>query len=143
MTQTHTAVAIIIIRDLDGNFFVHRRNKAKKLFPGKYGLGAGGRLEENELPLVTAQRELMEETGLTEKVKPLFDIDYSGDSVTHAVHVNEVTITHRNIPNHDIEWDWSGWMSKKEIDDLIKQNELMPDTVKLYRKYLETTNQTR
>lgn len=45
MTQTHTAVAIIIIRDNDGNFFVHRRNKSKKLFPGKYGPGAGGRLE--------------------------------------------------------------------------------------------------
>lgn len=140
MTQTHKAVAIMIIRDKDGNFFIHRRNKGKKLFPGKYGLGAGGRLEPDEDPIVAAQRELQEETGLTEKVKPLFDIAYADETVTHTIHVNEVTIDHHNIQNHDEEWDWSGWMTKEEVDKLATDEELMPDTIQLYRRYLTETS---
>jgi 8-oxo-dGTP pyrophosphatase MutT (NUDIX family) len=140
MTHAHKAVAIVVIQDKEGNFFVHRRNKAKKLFPGKYGLGAGGKLVPNEDPLVAAQRELQEETGLVEKVKPLFDISYTDETVTHTVHVNEVVIDHHNIQNHDAEWDWSGWMSKEEVDKLAAEEELMSDTIQFYKRYLSETN---
>jgi len=62
---------IIIIRDKKGNFFVHQRNSLKKIFPNKFGIGAGGHIEKGESMEMAAKRELFEETKLKNNLKYL------------------------------------------------------------------------
>ena len=40
---------IIIVRNKNGNYFVHQRNSDKKTFPNLFGLGAGGHILELNL----------------------------------------------------------------------------------------------
>ncbi|KKR81463.1 MAG: Mutator mutT protein [Candidatus Daviesbacteria bacterium GW2011_GWA1_41_61] len=72
-------IVVIIVRNDKGKFFVHQRSSHKKNFPNKYGLGAGGHINEGEKPEEATRREFFEETGLTTPVKYLFDINYQGD----------------------------------------------------------------
>lgn len=140
--MNYPEVAIIVIRDEQENFFVHRRNQQKKRFPGMYGLGAGGRIEENELPLDGARRELAEETGLRSPVSFLFDMIYKEVELTYRIHVHETTIEQKPIPTDESEWDWSGWMSEKEVIGLIEQGSLCLDTAQVFKTYQNQHMQT-
>lgn len=128
-------VALIIIRDKSGNFFVHQRNSNKKIFPNFYGLGAGGHVEENETSKLAAERELFEETGLKTPVKFLFKINYKDKENFHKICVYESIVDSEKISPDLREWKWSGWINKKEVDILLKENKLCPDTAKVYKKY--------
>jgi 8-oxo-dGTP pyrophosphatase MutT (NUDIX family) len=119
--MNHPEVAIIIIRDTHGDFFMHRRNKEKERFPSKYGLGAGGRLNEGENPLDGARRELVEEAGLKSMVKFLFSHLYSDAEATYQLHVHETTVERQHIPNDDSEWDWSGWLEEGTVTKLARK----------------------
>lgn len=133
--MNYPEVAIIVIRDKQENFFVHRRNQDKKRFPGMYGLGAGGRIEEGELPLEGAKRELEEETGLQSSVRFLFDEMYEETELAYRIHVYETTLEQKPLPTDESEWDWSGWMSKAEVTKLSELGSLCPDTAQIFKTY--------
>ena len=40
------------------------------------------------------------------------------------------------IRNDATEWQWSGWMSKAEVDGLLRENKLCTDTAALYERYV-------
>ncbi len=131
---------IIIIRDKKGNYFVHQRNSSKKTFPNLFGLGAGGHIEENETKEETAKRELFEETGLKTDLKYLFHKTYIGIEFTNEIDVFETKTDLEKLNTKNGEWQWCGWMEKKEVDELLKENKLCPDTAEVYKIYLETVS---
>ena len=130
-----TKVAIVIIKDKEGNFFVHQRNSNKKTFPNLFGLGAGGHIENNESKETAAKRELFEETGLINELKYLFQIEYKDENTKNLIDVFETVIEQINIKT-DNEWQWCGWMIKEKINELLNENKLCPDTAEIYRKYI-------
>jgi len=127
-------IATIIIRNEKGDFFVHQRSKEKKTFPNLFGLGAGGHIEENETPEEGAARELFEETSLNEKPMPLFNFDFESGSDSYPVYVFLVN-TGKEPSFEEKEWKWSGWMSRIEVDQLLQEEKLCPDTAIFYKKY--------
>lgn len=129
------AVVVVIIRDQNGAYFVHRRRKDKTVFPGLWGLGAGGKMSEVESPSHAAKRELYEETGLKKAVTPCFEFDYKDDHVHHTVHVFEVVVKKRKDYKNDREWDKTDWLTAEEVNDLMEADQLCPDTAELYQKY--------
>lgn len=132
--DTSTKMAVIIIKNILGKFWVHQRSENKKMFPNLYGLGAGGHVKEGEDKYAAAKRELLEETGLMTELKYLFKIKFKNNEVNHLVEVFE-TISDRNeIANPD-EWQWSGWMEEGDVDSLLEGNKLCPDTAIFYKKY--------
>lgn len=133
--QTHKAVAIVIIRDEQGRYFAHRRRADKKYYPGKWGFGAGGKLDPLEDPQAAAQRELQEETGLKAKVSPCFKFDYADDTLAHTVHVFEVTVKKPKDYQNAREWDKVAWLAAVDLNDMAAEGQLMPDTKQLYETY--------
>lgn len=129
-------IITIIIKNSRGEFFLHQRNKTKEVFPNMYGLGAGGHAEPFEQKEPAAKRELFEETGLTTPVRYLFDILYKDNESNFPVSVYE-TLADREIENHDLEWQWSGWMKRQEVEELITDKKLMPDTTEIYKRYIK------
>lgn len=128
--------ASIIIKDKDGNFFIHQRNSSKKTFPNLFGVGAGGHIEKNESKETAAKRELFEETGLKTNLRYLFKINYKSDSYMSEMNVFETVTEIKELNTDNGEWQWSGWVKKEKIDKLLKSNKLCPDTAMFYKKYI-------
>lgn len=131
-----TNIATIIIRDTAGEFYVHQRSPRKHTFPNLYGLGAGGHIQNDETPINAAKRELLEETGIDTQPTFLFSFPFSHDREQYIVNVYEV-LSDENIIPDEKEWQWSGWLSEAEIDELVKQHKLMPDTEIFYKRYIK------
>ena len=129
-------IATIIIRNKNGDFFVHQRRKEKKTFPSLFGLGAGGHIEENETPEEGAARELFEETGINKNPTFLFNFDYESDVDSYPVYVFIVE-TEKEPNFEEREWQWSGWVNKEAVDDLLQADKLCPDTAIFYKIFCE------
>lgn len=129
--------ASIIIRDKNGNFFIHQRNSCKKLFPNLFGIGAGGHIENGETIKEAAERELFEETGLKTSLKYLFKVNYKSESYMSEMNVFETVTEIKELNTDNGEWQWSGWMKKEEVDKLFEDKKLCPDTAMFYEKYQE------
>jgi 8-oxo-dGTP pyrophosphatase MutT (NUDIX family) len=127
-------VAIIFIRNTRGDFFVHQRLVTKETFPNKYGIGAGGYPDSSESPSMAAQRELREETGLQTPIEYVCTLEFDDPDFQQISHLF-VTEGDGPIRNDATEWQWSGWMSKTEVDDLLSENKLCTDTAALYQRY--------
>jgi 8-oxo-dGTP pyrophosphatase MutT (NUDIX family) len=128
-------VAVIFIRNAHGDFFVHQRLGTKETFPNKYGLGAGGYVDGGETPSLAAQRELLEETGLETPVRYVFSLEFDDPQFQQISHLY-LTEGEGPIRNDATEWQWSGWMSKAEVDGLLRENKLCTDTAALYERYV-------
>ena len=129
---------IIIIRNRKNNYFVHQRNSNKKTSPNLFGLGAGGHIEENESKEEAARRELFEETGLKTELKYLFHKTYIGIEFTNEIDVFETKTDLEKLETENGEWQWCGWMEKKEVDELLEKDKLCPDTAEVYETYLDS-----
>ncbi len=130
-------VALILIMNSKGEFFVHQRLASKKKFPNKYGIGAGGHVDAGEVPQNTAVRELFEETGLKTLVKYLFMEDFDTPDFQQISHAY-ITETDDALQTDKTEWQWSGWMKKEEVDRLLIENKLCTDTGVIYERYLRS-----
>lgn len=127
-------IAIVLIRNRAGDYFVHRRLASKRVFPGLWGLGAGGRIEPHETPEAGAARELFEEAGLATSLSPVAAFPFESGGVRYMVHCY-ATEAEGPIPNHDPEWSSSRFVSEQELDGLVADGQLCPDTTECLRRY--------
>jgi len=129
--------AIIFIQNSEGDFFVHQRLSTKKTFPNRYGIGAGGHVEVNEEIHEAAKRELEEETKLKTPVEYLYSQEFFTPQ-TNCISHCFLTKTDDHIDVDESEWQWAGWLSKREVDELDQQGKLCDDTSALYRRFIDT-----
>ncbi len=130
-------VSIVFIRNSKGEFFLHQRLASKKKFPNKFGIGAGGHIDEGETPENAAVRELFEETGLRTPVKYLFTMDFDLPDFQQISHAY-VTETDETLRTDETEWQWSGWMKKEAVDRLLADGKLCTDTGVMYERYIQS-----
>jgi 8-oxo-dGTP pyrophosphatase MutT (NUDIX family) len=133
-------VAIIVLRDGDGSYFLHQRRPDKSTFPSRWGVGAGGAVEEGEEPWDAAQRELWEETGCAPALRHCFFLHHVDDEVNSRMHVFEATVNREDVGFDESEWSDSNWFTQDQLIDLAKRDDtLCPDTAAFVRKYLKIT----
>lgn len=128
-------IAIIFIKNSEDKFFVHKRRDDKKHSPGKYGIGAGGRLDPGEDALTAAKRELYEETGLTNSIEALFDFEFvNAEGQTCHSHFH-LTVSDDAIPVHEEEWSSAEWLTADQINKLCEEDKLCIDTAMAWKQF--------
>lgn len=128
-------VAIIILRDAKGDFFVHQRRLNHGDCPGKYGLGAGGWFDfdgTNKDRDEAAKQKLKEETGITTSPEYIFNFDSAPEFDKRRVYVFEA-IVNRELVTNRIGWIMMGWKTEGEVDAL--KDKLCPDAVEVWESY--------
>ncbi len=82
----------VLVRNSDGDIYVHRRTDSKDLFPGAHDCLAGGVLLAGETPEEGARRELEEELGIAGvALGPVTQGRYADDKTRYIAHVYEIT----------------------------------------------------
>jgi 8-oxo-dGTP pyrophosphatase MutT (NUDIX family) len=124
--------AIVIVQNKNKELLVHKRSAQKKRFPNLYGLGAGGKVEDDENSQEAAKRELYEELGIKANIKFLFSCKYE----QMVLHIYFTQYDGAFTPCNR-EFSSCQWMSTKEVNALEKNNELCPDTAMFYQMWKE------
>jgi len=131
-----TNIAIIVVQNSRGQLFVHQRKDDKDVFPSRYGLGAGGKVNEGETPVQAAIRELREELLVektTKTLESLFSFPFTHPQASYDVHVFRAMHDGELTPCKR-EFQWSGWMTRQETDQLSEKNLFCPDTKIAYER---------
>jgi len=133
-------VVLIIVKNSKNQFYIHQRNKIKKIFPLRWVTGAGGGVLAGESFDDAAKRELKEELGITSPIKYLFDFDYKTDINNYKAKVY-FCIYDGKINLNKKECEKGCWVSKQGLKKYIKSRLLCPDTALYTQKYLEEFDQ--
>lgn len=133
-------MAVIIVRNTDGIFFVHRRREDNEGFPGLYGLGAYGMVNEGEDAEHAARRILLQQVGHRSEPIFLFSLTYAAPGFpetgfAYDIRVFEAIPERSDLGENLSEWQSVAWMDREEVSELYRAGKLSPDFAKLYELY--------
>ena len=126
----------------EGKFLMQKRSKYKKSFAGKWSQ-TGGAVDEGETPLQGALRECKEELGLDiqkKEIELIFSFKREYDFVDVWLVRRNIDIKKLKLQEEEVEE--VKWVSKEEIEKMIKNNETTPNVdfyfnmlIKLIKEY--------
>jgi 8-oxo-dGTP pyrophosphatase MutT (NUDIX family) len=132
----HRAV-FIAVQDHDGRLLVHQRSFAKDVRPGAWDIAFGGVVASGESYDDAAVRELAEEIGITSAPLRLLGAgayhDASLDLVARCYHV----VHDGPFEFADGEVIATRWVDRTELDRLLVDEEVMPDSIALILDQLD------
>ncbi|MFH0713533.1 MAG: NUDIX domain-containing protein [Candidatus Micrarchaeota archaeon] len=137
MNKKHIEIAVTILQNANGLFFVHQRSDRKKFFPSLYGLGAGGQVEQGETSQKAVQRELKEELGIDAVPKFLFTFQVESKTAdnTTALTMHYFHVVSDVEPKTCDEFQWTGWMNKEEVNKLATSGKMTPGAKTAWEKF--------
>ncbi len=130
-------MAIVIVQNSLGEFFIHQRSENKKTFPLLYGVGIGGKVEKNESFLEGAQRELQEELGARGILKYLFNFSYQSPELEYEAHLYYFKYDGTITPS-TIEFKTWKWETPDSIEKMGKLGKLCPDTKVFFKRHIQS-----
>lgn len=126
----------------EGKFLMQKRSKYKKSFAGKWSQ-TGGAVDEGETPLQGALRECKEELGLDipkKEIELILSFKREYDFVDVWLVRKNIDIKKLKLQEEEVEE--VKWVSKEEIEKMIKNNETTPNVsfyfnmlIKLIKEY--------
>lgn len=131
----HGSIHILIVNKDKTKTFLQRRSTQKKLYPNMWDIAVGGHISTGETSLETAQRELKEELGLNLKDFDVKQVDriteqftnngiISNEYVTIYLLYGDIDISQIKLQEEEV--SEIKWCSKKELNELIKQQNILP-----------------
>ncbi|MGW2836215.1 NUDIX domain-containing protein [Streptomyces sp. NPDC001493] len=136
----HAAVKILV-RDVGGQVYVHRRSDTKDLFPGLDDPWIGGVITAGEEPVTAAVRELAEELGLRDHVLRPLTCQWYTDAHTNFLAYTYETVhdpeSHGPIVHQETEVADGWWLPWDELMSLLARGgaRLAPDGRELLAHY--------
>ncbi|MFE9613522.1 NUDIX domain-containing protein [Streptomyces sp. NPDC006012] len=136
----HAAVKILV-RDVEGRVYVHRRTETKDVFPGLDDAWIGGVITAGEEPDTAAVRELAEELGLRDQVlRPLAQQWYTDAHTTFLAYTYETVYDpegHGPIVHQQTEVADGWWLPWDRLTARIAEDGMRfaPDSSELLARY--------
>ncbi|MEV7869142.1 NUDIX domain-containing protein [Streptomyces sp. NPDC088124] len=130
-------MAMVLCRDPQGRYLVHRRPDSSSRFPGQYSWLVAGAVSVGETYTAAASRELHEELGVRATVHPLFKFRCEGELGPYFFAVNQVKVDPNSIAPSSSEVAWHGWLSKRALEDSIWTWPYVQDSRDAYTRYLQ------
>lgn len=133
----HRAVAVVVLNSKE-ELYMQKRSQNKILFPGRWGIGAGGGVDLGESYEGAAKRELEEELGISDvDLEYLFDFSYRSERLNNICKIYKCVYAGKiKIQKYEIEE--GGFKTIKEIKQMIKEGVICPDDAQIIEKYLES-----
>lgn len=127
-------VSEILVRHMDGDYLLMKRDPRKPNYGGYYEATAGGSALKSEDPYSCAVRELREETGIICR-----DLEEIGRYTSHdTIYVNYLCVTNwdkASISLQDGETVSCKWISEHDFIAFINSKEMIPTQKIHYRDY--------
>ncbi|WP_432107646.1 NUDIX domain-containing protein [Streptomyces sp. AA1529] len=135
-------VATIVCRDAAGRILVHRRPDDASRFPGKLNWMLGGAADVGESYEEAAARELAEELGV--QADPHFVLKFlcAGVISPYWLGLHEAVIEAPVQPDPG-EVAWYDWLHDRELEDLVHQQDFVPDAREAFDRYRAFTQPIR
>lgn len=130
-------VCEVVVRHVDGDYLLMRRDYRKEVYPGMEEIGAGGSALKGETPLKGARRELREETGIeAEELEELYCVV---NDRSHAIHHGYLCVT--DAPKDSIvlqEGETIGyrWIGREELIAFYDSEECTPGMRERLKGYI-------
>ncbi|MFF4274062.1 NUDIX domain-containing protein [Streptomyces sp. NPDC001536] len=131
-------VGVVVCRDVQGRFLVHRRAEELSRFPGHYELGVGGAAGVGESYERAAARELGEELGTRAAVCLRFKFLNRGGHSPHWLGVCDAVLPEVVSPDPG-EVAWHGWLTESELRRSLRQWAFTPDSQEIFDRYLASS----
>ena len=132
-------VCEILVRHVDGDFLLMKRDFSKKLGPGHWEATSGGSALKGESALSCAQRELLEETGI--KSDNFKEIGYSIEDDKHGIYHSYLTTVNCAKDNVKLQLGETinyKWISKDEFIEFMKTDQMGADQKERYTAYVNS-----
>lgn len=127
-------VAVVVCRDRQDRFLVHRRAEQLSRFPGHYELGVGGAAGVGESYEEAAARELSEELGASAPVRLRFKFLNRSGLSPHWLGVCDAVLT-EIVAADPSEVAWHGWLTEPEVQRSLRQWTFTPDSQEIFDRY--------
>ncbi|NUS10782.1 MAG: NUDIX domain-containing protein [Streptomyces sp.] len=128
-------VGVVVCRDGQGRFLVHRRAEQLSRYPGQYELGVGGAAGVGESYEQAAARELSEEMGVQAAVCLRFRFLNRGGLSPHWLGVCDAVLAEVAARDPD-EVAWYGWLTESELLGALRRWTFTPDSQAIFDRYL-------
>ncbi|MCZ6531904.1 MAG: NUDIX domain-containing protein [SAR324 cluster bacterium] len=121
----------------DGRLFIHQRTATKDVYPGKFDVMVGGTVVSGESFEANACREIAEELGVRGvPIYALFQHRYQDESTNSLIQVyaclygGPVTLQPEEVAS-------GFWGAITQAEDLVRADQVCPDSCQGWRRYLE------
>lgn len=129
-------VSEILVRHIDGDYLLMRRDVRKPNYGGYYEATAGGSALKGEDKVSCAKRELLEETGISSD-----DFMEIGRYISHdTIYYNFLCVTDcdkSSVSLQEGETIAYKWISENDFISFINSNEMIDVQRKRYQKFFE------
>lgn len=133
-------VCEVLVRHIDGDYLLMRRDTKKPNYPGLFEASAGGSALKGEDALQCVERELWEETGISGCVFTPIDVIISdtAHSIYH-VYYCETDCDKGSIRLQEAETIDYKWVEKDILQSMIEDGKVVPTAQVRLRKYFENS----
>ncbi|MDX3372276.1 NUDIX domain-containing protein [Streptomyces sp. ME02-6987-2C] len=128
-------VGVVVCRDEQGRFLIHRRAEHLSRFPGHYELGVGGAAGVGESYEQAAVREVSEELGVRATACLRFKFLNRSGLSPHWLAVCDAVLSEIVDPDPE-EVAWHRWLTEFELRRALQQWTFTPDSQVVFDRYL-------
>ena len=139
-SHEHIAIAVIFIENNQGEYLIQKTSKEKG---GEYS-STGGHVNHNETPLRTIKREVEEELGINIEDELLEEYGF----IPYNMPLYYLFYLKKNINLEDVsiqkeEVEFVTYLSKKQIEELIKSEEMLPSHGYLFQELQKRSERSK